>query len=778
MFLPSIRRTFVQLMRLPGRFLTFTSNSTGTFHLVHPRQFRLVGTQVRRAGQDSKSSPPRDDEGMNPRRSPKRLFIAPFIAFSSGLSLAIAYYLYRVAKPVEVSWRVLEEFLSRGEVRSIQVSQSRERALVLLQSAQYVVSVPLQNETALDFERRVRLFEAKIGIPQSDRIPLTITHETNTNDLVITVILSSAVAATVALIWIRKNAPHDLPPKEAIMVALRKLSYQNTDVEARTKKGAQRQPPPPRLSRDEPSVGGSYTGGFGSGMPFLDAFPGMGEPQPITTNTTFDDVAGMHAAKEEVMEFVSYLKNPAKYQDLGAKLPKGALLLGPPGTGKTLLVKALAHEAGVPFYSMAGSEFIEIIGGLGASRIRKLFNAARQRSPSIIFIDEIDSVGRKRSASVYANKPGGGGGGVAEMEQTLNQLLVEMDGMDTTEGTIVFAATNRADLLDKALLRAGRFDRHIFIDLPNIAERKELLDMYLGKYKLATSIDVLALRDRLATWTSGMSGADIARLCNEAALITARGVHAEEGIQVADFDSALERVLAGAAKRSSPLSQPERRVAAVQEAGRALVASLLPSTGLTPFRVSIVPRASTGDSGASGSLGFTQFVPEERYLLSRDDIADRLTVLLAGRAAEEFIFKASSDASEQYLKRATELAYKEVRDWGMSKAVGNLSFGTIALDNCVVHRYTYIPQDHSQNPFSVEPYSKRTAALIDFEVQRLVAEAFQRAMALIKRNELKLRRIVDELLEKEVLSADELKAIIALDSAVTSSSSSSTVPAS
>ncbi|KAL5967654.1 Paraplegin [Taenia solium] len=764
MFLPSIRRTFVQLMRSPGRFLTLASNSTGTFHRVYPRQFRLVSTQVRRVGQDSKSSPPKGDEGMNPRRSPKRMFIVPFMAFSAGLSLAIAYYLYRVAKPVEVSWRVFEEFLSRGEVRSIQVSQSRKRALVLLQSAQYVdgsavfvVSVPLQNETALDFERRVRLFEAKIGIPQSDRIPLTITQEMNTNDLVITVILSSAVAATVALIWIRKNAPHDLPPKEAIMVALRKLSYQNSDVEARTKKGAQRRPPPPRLLKDEPSVGGSYTGGFGSGMPFLDAFPGMGEPQPITTNTTFDDVAGMHAAKEEVMEFVSYLKNPAKYQDLGAKLPKGALLLGPPGTGKTLLVKALAHEAGVPFYSMAGSEFIEIIGGLGASRIRKLFNAARQRSPSIIFIDEIDSVGRKRSASA----PGGGGGGVAEMEQTLNQLLVEMDGMDTTEGTIVFAATNRADLLDKALLRAGRFDRHIFIDLPNIAERKELLDMYLGKYKLATSIDVLALRDRLATWTSGMSGADIARLCNEAALITARGVHAEEGIQVADFDSALERVLAGAAKRSSPLSQPERRVAAVQEAGRALVASLLPSTGLTPFRVSIVPRASTGDSGASGSLGFTQFVPEERYLLSCDDIADRLTVLLAGRAAEEFIFKASSDASEQYLKRATDLAYKEVRDWGMSKAVGNLSFG-----------------DHSQNPFSVEPYSKRTAALIDFEVQRLVAEAFQRAMALIKRNELKLRRIVDELLEKEVLSADELKAIIALDSAVTSSSSSSTVPAS
>ncbi|KAM3180092.1 hypothetical protein ACTXT7_016976, partial [Hymenolepis weldensis] len=452
------------------------------------------------------------------------------------------------------------------------------------------------------------------------------------------------------------------------------------------------------------------------------------------------DVAGMHVAKQEVMEFVAYLKNPAKYRELGANLPKGALLLGPPGTGKTLLVKALAHEAEVPFFSVAGSEFIEVIGGLGASRIRKLFAAARQKSPSIIFIDEIDSVGRRRSATGYVKPllnaierthrhahacqlptptipshllspsslsrillvtsnrlksevkmyklsylligPGGGGSGGQEMEQTLNQLLVEMDGMDTTEGTIVFAATNRSDLLDKALLRAGRFDRHIFIDLPNKAERKELLDMYLAKYKLSKSIDVPTLRDRLALWTSGMSGADIARLCNEAALITARQENTEDGVQIADFDSALERILTGercysAAKRSGAPSQPERRVAAVMEAGRALVASLLPSTGLIPFRVSIVPRVSSGDADPSGggSLGFTQFLPEERYLLNSDDIADRLTVLVDGRAAEEFVFKASSTASERLLKKATELAYKEVREWGMSTVVGNLSFG-------------------------------------------------------------------------------------------------------
>ncbi|KAL7056419.1 hypothetical protein AAHC03_020798 [Spirometra sp. Aus1] len=651
-----------------------------------------------------------------PQRPPWGVFW--FLFFSSGFTVAVTYYIYRMTSPMEVSWRVFSELLARGEVRNIQISQTRSRASVLLHSAQhidgkvvFVISVPFE-ETALDFEAKIRAFEDRLRISSVDRIPIIVTHDASMSDFAMPVIISSAVLATLAYMWIRKDpkglSSSQLPPEEAIRAAF-----------------------------DGPTLGGNYTGGFGSGLPFLDAVPGLTEITPTTTDVTFDDVAGMHASKEEVIEFVHYLRNPAKYQALGAKLPKGALLLGPPGTGKTLLVKALAHEANVPFFSMAGSEFIEVIGGLGASRIRKLFKAARQRSPSIIFIDEIDSVGRRRSAD-GAQQQGGGG---SEMEQTLNQLLVEMDGMDTTEGTIVFAATNRADLLDKALLRAGRFDRHIYVDLPNLAERKELLDMYLGKYKLAVGLDKTNLRNRLATWTPGMSGADIARLCNEAALIAARRPNIEEGVKDEDFDAALERVIAGAARRSNPLSMTERRIAAVQEAGRALVAALLPKTGLTPFRISIIPRAQSGEPGES--LGFTQFIPEEKWLMRADDIADRMAVLLAGRAAEQLVFNTISDASQRYLEKATNLAYKEVREWGMSEAVGNISF-----------------PEQATNQFGVQPFSKRTGALIDSEVSRVIAAASRRAMQLIQKNESKLMRLVDLLLKNETVSAAELKTIL------------------
>ncbi|VDL95032.1 unnamed protein product [Schistocephalus solidus] len=674
-----------------------------------------------------------------------------FIFFSSGFTAALAFYIYRVTKPIEVSWRVFSELLARGEVRNIQISQTRSQASVLLHSAQhidgkivFVINVPFK-ETALDFEAKIRALEDRLRISNVEKIPIIVTHDSSMSDFTLPVIISSAVLASLAYMWLRRNPkglPSQFPAEEAIRAAfgLRQSHTGGQPTKPKQQQQQQQPQPPPSPSsprRDGPTLGGNYTGGFGSGLPFMDAVPGLTEITPTTTDVTFEDVAGMHASKEEVMEFVHYLRDPAKYQTLGAKLPKGALLLGPPGTGKTLLVKALAHEANVPFFSMAGSEFIEVIGGLGASRIRKLFKAARQRSPSIIFIDEIDSVGRRRSAD-GAQQQGGGG---SEMEQTLNQLLVEMDGMDTTEGTIVFAATNRADLLDKALLRAGRFDRHIYVDLPNLAERKELLDMYLGKYKLTAGLNKTTLRNRLATWTPGMSGADIARLCNEAALIAARRPNIEEGVKDVDFDAALERVIAGAARRSNPLSLMERRIAAVQEAGRALVAALLPKTGLTPFRISIIPRAQSGEPGES--LGFTQFIPEEKWLMRADDIADRMAVLLAGRAAEQLVFNVISDASQRYLEKATRLAYKEVREWGMSEAVGNISFS-----------------EQSTNQFGVQPFSKRTGALIDSEVSRVIAAASQRAMKLIQKNESKLMRLVDLLLKNESVSAAELKAIL------------------
>lgn len=472
---------------------------------------------------------------------------------------------------------------------------------------------------------------------------------------------------------------------------------------------------------------------FNGSLPSMfDPFTEFNLSKSKTTNVKFKDVAGLRASKIEVMEFVTFLKNPEKYQALGAKLPKGALLLGPPGTGKTLLVKALANEADVPFFYMAGSEFIEVIGGLGASRIRKLFKAARATSPSIIFIDELDSLGRRRDSG--KRKFYGSG----EMEQTLNQLLVEMDGMDTSAGIIVFGATNRADLLDRALLRAGRFDRHIFIDLPDVSERKELFEMYLGKYSLDPTVLQKDLVDRLATWTPGMSGADIARLCNEAALVAARRSN-PIGVNKADFEAAFERIVAGSAKRSNPLSPSERHVAAVQEAGRAVVAWLLPRTGLLPVKISIVPRTAS-DVHGSGGLGFTQLISEERHLFTSDEIADRMAVLLGGRAAEQIIFNAVSDASQAHLREANKLALKQVQELGMSKLIGHLSFET----------------DSSADGFGVKPFSQRTHSLIELEAGRLVTIAFNRCLEILQKNKEKLKLIVEALVKKEVLTYDEI----------------------
>lgn len=485
---------------------------------------------------------------------------------------------------------------------------------------------------------------------------------------------------------------------------------------------------------------------IGSNPFFWDPFTGLKTINPVTTDVKFKDVAGMHASKQEVMEFVSYLRDPRKYQALGAKLPKGALLLGPPGTGKTLLVKALSNEACVPFFSMAGSEFVEVIGGLGASRIRQLFRVARSYSPAIIFIDELDSIGRRRTSVDTGNRfgpQGGGGGGASEMEQTLNQLLSEMDGMSTAEGTIVFAATNRVDLLDKALLRAGRFDRHIFIDLPNLEERKELLAMYTAKYLLAPSIVQSSLIQRFAIQTPGMSGADIARLCNEAALAAARRNNFLEGVTLDDFEAAFERVIVGAAKRFNPLSSLERRVAAVQEAGRALIAWLLPHSGLSLVKVSIVPRTTAGGLGDSSGLGFTHLAPEERRLFNTEELSDRMTILLGGRAAEKVIFNAVSDASQRYLRQASCLALKQVREWGMSKSLGNLSFEDAS----------------SESDYLIKPYSQRTHAMIELEAQQLVAAAFARCIQLLRANKSRLQRIIDALLQKEVLTHEELDQI-------------------
>ncbi|KAL3316590.1 Paraplegin [Cichlidogyrus casuarinus] len=469
----------------------------------------------------------------------------------------------------------------------------------------------------------------------------------------------------------------------------------------------------------------------GDAKPFPFSFDPFGEKEfePTKTDLTFKDVVGLHASKAEVMEFVSYLKSPGKFQNLGAKLPKGALLLGPPGCGKTLLVKALSNEAGVPFYSMAGSEFVEVIGGLGAQRIRKLFKKAREDSPAIIFIDEIDSVGRRRITKANKNN--------SEMEQTLNQLLVEMDGMDTTSGVIVFAATNRADLLDSALLRAGRFDRHVYIDLPNLSERKELFNMYLKKIMLAKEVDFGNLVQHLANITPRMSGADVARLCNEAALITTRRNDYLEGVKEKDFEVAFERIIAGSEKSSNPLSVQERKVSAAQEAGRTLVAWFTPAAKVRPTKASILPRTFEGGTTLGG---FTHLIEEDRYILTTEEIEAKMQILLAGRAAEQLIFNHVSDASAQYLKRATDLAYKQVKNWGMSQKVGNLSF--------------------EEPEMGVKPYSKATENMIEMEVTRLVAESFHKSIDLLRLHKNILDALIEALMEKDVLNKKELESIL------------------
>ncbi|CAF0730622.1 unnamed protein product [Adineta ricciae] len=445
---------------------------------------------------------------------------------------------------------------------------------------------------------------------------------------------------------------------------------------------------------------------------------------------SFRDVAGMKEAKQEVMEFVEYIKTPEKFVQLGAKVPKGALLLGPPGIGKTLLAKAVAAEAGVPFLSMAGSEFVEVIGGLGAARVRDLFREARKRSPCIIYIDEIDAIGKKRRGE---NKSGFMGSG--EEEHTLNQLLVEMDGLESKSNVIMLASTNRADVLDKALLRPGRFDRHILIDYPTLPERVEILDVYLKKLKLEK--DVKFYSNRLAQLTPGMSGADLANICNEAALHAAR--EGKKVIERDDFEMAVERVIAGAAKRANTMAPSERRTVAFHEAGHVITGWFLKTTCL-PLKVTIVPR--TGPA-----LGFAQYMPKDKKLLHEEEFDEDLCVMFGGRVAEQIVFNKVSTGAQDDLKRATKLAYSQIKQFGMSKTIGLISF----------------PADQ-QNPqnddFGVKPYSKRLQRMMDEEAQQRLANAFKRTEKLMTENRAKLDILAEELLKRETLNYDDIVKLI------------------
>ncbi|XP_035678901.1 paraplegin-like [Branchiostoma floridae] len=433
-------------------------------------------------------------------------------------------------------------------------------------------------------------------------------------------------------------------------------------------------------------------------------------------NVKFSDVAGLKEAKQEVMEFVDYLKAPKRYLDLGAKFPKGALLLGPPGCGKTLLAKAVATEAQVPFLAMAGSEFVEMIGGLGAARVRSLFKEARKKHPCIIYIDEIDAIGRKRSQGNFDGRSG-------EEEQTLNQLLVEMDGMGTEQGVIVLASTNRADVLDDALLRPGRLDRHILIDLPTLAERKEIFEHHLKALTLKRSTSTFSRR--LAELTPGMSGADVANICNEAALHAAR--ENQKVVDTQDFEHAVERVIGGTAKKS----KEERKVVAYHESGHALVGWLLEHTDAL-LKVTIVPRTSA-------ALGFAQYLPKEQYLYSQEELFDKMCMALGGRAAEAIIFNRVTTGASDDLKKVTKMAYAQIKQFGMNPNVGYLSF-----------------PEEDNNGLGKKPFSKHLAALMDEEARRLVARAYYQAQKILVDNKDKLDVLAEALLDREVLNYSDV----------------------
>lgn len=442
---------------------------------------------------------------------------------------------------------------------------------------------------------------------------------------------------------------------------------------------------------------------------------------------TFSDVAGCDEVKEELQEIIAFLKDPKKFQRLGGKIPKGVLLYGAPGTGKTLLAKAVAGEAGVPFFSSSGSEFVEMFVGVGASRVRDLFERGRKNAPCLLFVDEIDAVGRHRFAGI--------GGGHDEREQTLNQLLVEMDGFDTKEGVILIAATNRPDVLDPALLRPGRFDRQIVIPNPDLKGREEILKVHAKNIKLGSNVNMKVIAQR----TPGFVGSDLANLVNESALLAAR--KNKKAVEMEELEEAIDRLIAGPERKSRVISEREKKIIAFHEAGHALIAKLIPGTDPV-HKVSIIPRGP--------ALGYTLQLPiEDKYLTTKAEVLDKLTVLLGGRVAEEEIFNEVTTGAQNDLLKATEIATKMVCEYGMSAKLGHLSFKKREEE-------VFLGRDIVRE----KGYSDKTAQVIDEEVKKIVEDSFQRAKDLLKDNKDKLERLASKLIEKEVLEGKEIEDIL------------------
>ncbi|CAM9699803.1 unnamed protein product [Lampetra fluviatilis] len=578
-----------------------------------------------------------------------------------------------------VSWNdFANEMLAKGEVASVQVTPESEVVYVtvhpgaVISGQQRVARVYSMRVPNIDkFEEKLRTIENELGIDPKDRIPVIYRRTSMLQRIVQMLAISMA---GIFLFWMLFRQGMSAA-KEGTFGAFNQL----------------------RMAR----------------FTVVDGKSGKG--------VNFKDVAGMHEAKVEVMEFVDYLKAPERYLQLGAKVPKGALLLGPPGCGKTLLGKAVATEAQVPFLAMAGSEFVEVIGGLGAARVRSLFKEARARAPCIVYIDEIDAVGKKRSRNT-------GGFANTEEEQTLNQLLVEMDGMGPKDHVIVLASTNRADILDGALMRPGRFDRHIYIDLPTLQERKEIFEQHLKSLKLAQLETHYS--QRLAELSPGFSGADIANVCNEAALHAAR--ENSKSVGVDDFEYAVERVIAGTAKKSKILSKEERRIVAFHESGHAVTGWLLQHTDAV-LKVSIAPRTNA-------ALGFAQILPRDQYLHSTEELFERMCMALGGRVAEAITFNKVTNGAEDDLRKVTRLAYNMIRSFGMNEVVGHVSF----------------PSADEEGVPGRRPYSRALQEVMDHEARKTVAQAYRRTEKLLLENRDKLILLAEALLEHEVVSYDDI----------------------
>ncbi|KNE72585.1 ATP-dependent metallopeptidase HflB [Allomyces macrogynus ATCC 38327] len=629
-------------------------------------------------------SPPEEDTGIFSRaRLPMYLSIGSSI-------LLLGYFVG--ASPlggepkgtVETTWQQFRaHLLDRGQVDRVSVVNGSLVRVYLREDAPHFTEYPGLRRTGYQyvfrvpsaelFEYRLESAQAELGIPARERIPVAYTSTINWPGIVMSVAPTMLLIG--GLVW---------------------------------------------LARRGAAAGGGGPGGvLGMGKSRAKMFNHESE-----VKIKFKDVAGIDEAKEEIMEFVKFLKDPKAYEKLGAKIPRGAILSGPPGTGKTLLAKATAGEAGVPFFTVSGSEFVEMFVGVGAARVRDLFAEARKQAPCIIFIDEIDAIGKARAKA-------GAMGGNDERESTLNQILVEIDGFESSDHIVLLAGTNRPDVLDSALMRPGRFDRHISIDRPDIAGRQQMFHVHLAKITVDKKQDMPQLVRKLAALTPGFSGADIANVCNEAALVAAR--YRAKSVQLAHFEQAIERVIAGLEKKSKVLSPDEKRTVAYHEAGHAVAGWYLEHADPL-LKVSIIPRGQ-------GALGYAQYLPKDQYLHSTQHLLDRMCMTLGGRVAEQLVFGEITTGAQDDLKKVTKMAYAMVTQFGMNTAVGQVSF------------------DDPSDKFN-KPYSEHTAQMIDAEVQQLVRNAYDRTVKLLTDQRDAVEKVAKLLLEKEVLAREDMVALL------------------